>query len=475
MDYLGIVQIIGLILGSVLTILTIHFIIFAIVGVLGYKKYPKTNNKLKYGLCIAARNEGKVIGNLIASIQNNKYPQDKLQVFVIAHNCTDNTAEIARNLGATVYEYNNPNECTKGYALKQLFDNIQQDWGISNYDAFFIFDADNILTDDYIDKMNDAFVAREGKCIITSCRNSKNFGTNIISTSYGVFFLQGCLLEFRGRTLCNCSTRVSGTGYLVNSQHLKNGWPYVTLTEDWEFSADQIAEGHKIFYCEEAMFYDEQPTNFKVMWRQRTRWSKGHLLVFLQKSTKILKNLFAPKSKGEQCKFSTYDIFINTFPLVVTMFLVLIANIILSLIAPIFTPDWLAIWSFTLKSLGLQLGGYYLSMFAIAILVFIVYRKKINPNNLNFGKKLMTCLFYPIFNLMSVPMEITAMFKNIEWKVIPHTDTTTHEDLNKNQKLDKFTPMDAIEQTKKDNIIQMQPINTTEKLDEEKAKKEIKL
>lgn len=91
------------------------------MGVFTKKKFPKTDKKLKYGLIIPARNEEKVVGNLIKSIQKCDYPQDKLQIFVIAHNCMDNTAQICRELGATVYEYNNPDECTMGYAFRYLF------------------------------------------------------------------------------------------------------------------------------------------------------------------------------------------------------------------------------------------------------------------------------------------------------------------------------------------------------------------
>ena len=78
---------------------------------------------------------------MINSIRKNNYPQDKLHIFVIAHNCNDNTAEIARKSGATVYEYNNPEERTKGYALKHLFECIIRDYGVENFDGFFVFDA----------------------------------------------------------------------------------------------------------------------------------------------------------------------------------------------------------------------------------------------------------------------------------------------------------------------------------------------
>lgn len=173
MNYL---QIIDLIFGTIMTIfglMTLHFLVFSIIGVFAKKKFPKAKVKHKYGIIIPARNEEPVVGGLIQSVYKNNYPQDKLQVFVIAHNCTDKTAEVARNLGATVYEYNNPDERTMGYAFKYLFEQIEKDYGTQNYDGFFLFNADNILDANYFEKMNDAFDATEGKSVITSFRNSK--------------------------------------------------------------------------------------------------------------------------------------------------------------------------------------------------------------------------------------------------------------------------------------------------------------
>ena len=139
MSYLQIVQLIFSVLFTLLSLLMAHFVIFAVVGAFARKRYPKTDKINKYGMIIPARNEEKVVAGLIESIQKNNYPQDKLTIFVIAHNCTDRTAEIARQHGATVYEYNNPDECTMGYAFKYLFSCIERDFGTASFDGFFMF------------------------------------------------------------------------------------------------------------------------------------------------------------------------------------------------------------------------------------------------------------------------------------------------------------------------------------------------
>lgn len=127
MNYIKIVNTVAFVAFVIFTLLYLHFFFFAVVGFFKKKKYPKTDRKLRYGAIIPARNEEAVVGNLIDSIRRNRYPQDKLDVFVIAHNCTDQTARVAREHGAIVYEYNNPEECTMGYAFRYLFDRIRED------------------------------------------------------------------------------------------------------------------------------------------------------------------------------------------------------------------------------------------------------------------------------------------------------------------------------------------------------------
>lgn len=428
--YVGTVNFIVGIFYTIFAVLMLHFIFFAIVGVFKRKTFPHTEEKLKYGIIIPARNEEAVVGQLIESIKMNKYPQDKLHIFLIAHNCTDNTAEIGRRMGVTVYEYNNPNECTMGYAFKYLFSKIEEDFGTQNYDGFFLFNADNVLDENYFDKMNDAFVAGEKKNVITSFRNSKNFGSNLISACYGLYFIYGCRFESRGRTALGCSTRVQGTGYVVNAETVKNGWQYVTLTEDWEFTADQILKNTKIQFCDEAMFYDEQPTGIKVMWRQRVRWAKGHLLVCVTRLKDIIKGLFKSKKRGGTSrKVSTYDIMVNILPVCVITSALFLIHTFLLLLAPLFGEPLST--SIVPDLLGFARGMLfsYALMVLASIVIYIIEGKRIKGVSL--GMKILSSILWPIFLMVSVPAEIVALFmKNVGWKTIPHTDTTSFSDLN---------------------------------------------
>ena len=138
----------------------------------------------RFAVVTAAINEEQVIGNLIASIKKQNYPAELLDIFVVADNCTDQTAKVARSAGAVVYERTNPEKRGKGYALEFLFDKIQEDYGWDNYEGFFVFDADNLLDENFVVEMNAVF--DHGYKIITSYRNSKNYDSNWISAGYSL-------------------------------------------------------------------------------------------------------------------------------------------------------------------------------------------------------------------------------------------------------------------------------------------------
>ena len=117
----------------------------AIVGFFTTRHFPQAKKNHRYGIVIAARNEENVIGGLLESIGSQTYPAEYMTVFVVADNCTDRTAEVARSYGAVCYERFNTEKRTKGFALRYLFGQIDRDYWVDAFDAYVIFDADNIL------------------------------------------------------------------------------------------------------------------------------------------------------------------------------------------------------------------------------------------------------------------------------------------------------------------------------------------
>ena len=402
---------------KVLSLFYIHYAVFALAGTFIHKSFPHSEHKNRFGLIIPARNEEAVIATLISSIRKTNYPQELLDIFVVAHNCTDNTAVIARSAGARVYEYTNPEENTMGYAIKFLFERIEEDCGRSSFDGFFIFNADNTLDEKYFDKMNDAFEYYDRKCVISSFRQASNFSENIMTVLYGAYFATSCILGARGRTVLNISNRIFGCGYLFNSDLVREGWKYVSITEDLEFSAKEILNGTGIRYCDDAVFYDEQPSSFKIMWRQRLRWARGHILVIRESFKNLARAVFEPERKN---RFAAYDMAtFNTLPTIIIIVVNLIRLVCLSF-SPLFGES--IIQALRVATYDIIDGSISFCMFSITAYLLTMLCGQNRLRSVPFTKAAAGMLLFPLFLFFQYILDVQALFsKNLQWKPIPHT------------------------------------------------------
>ena len=110
-------------------------IAYIVVRFVKKQKDRPAQKQHKFAILISARNEEKVIGELLRSIRNQRYPRELIDVYVVADNCDDNTARIARKYGATVFERANRRQVGKGYALDYAFGQIRRSVGIRHYEA----------------------------------------------------------------------------------------------------------------------------------------------------------------------------------------------------------------------------------------------------------------------------------------------------------------------------------------------------
>lgn len=276
----------------------------------------------RFAVLIAARNEETVIGDLLDSLHAQDYDMSLITVFVIADNCTDRTAAIASEKGAVVYTRQNKQAVGKGYALEALLAHIKSDYP-DGYDAYLVFDADNLLAPDFLTRMNESFSA--GNEIITCYRNSKNYGSNWISAGYALWFLRESRFLNGAREALGSSCAVSGTGFLFSQKILNEcgGWPFHLLVEDIEFSIHNILSGHRIAICQDAVIYDEQPTDFAQSCRQRLRWSRGFLQVFGRYGSGLLRGV----ARGN---WSCFDMSMAIMPAIVLTSISLLDSIALA-------------------------------------------------------------------------------------------------------------------------------------------------
>ncbi len=411
-------------IGALLSALCCYWSVYTVIGLFGTRKFPKAKKQHKIAIVVAARNEEAVIGNLLESIRKQDYPAELLTTFVVADNCTDQTAQVARNHGAVCYERFDNDHRTKGYALQFLFERIRRDFGIESYEAYIIFDADNLLKQDFVSRMNEAFDA--GEKIVTSYRNTKNFDENWISASYALHWLRTVRLEHRARSLFGLATRIQGTGFLFSNELVKDGWKYTSLTEDRAFSADAVVAGYSISYCNAAQFYDEQPVSMKIAMRQRIRWAKGHLQAFTETGWLLFKHIFT--SKSAPVSFMSYDMLCIVAPRALYSIFVNILKVLISVFLWLFFGRPFGAIGLALISIAKSYGRRYLSNMEAALYVFIAEHKRIKPMPL--WKKIWFILTFPLFDIIGRIATFIAFFKKVEWKPIPHNSSVTIDDIH---------------------------------------------
>lgn len=394
--------------------------VLLVIGLLRHKRAerydaPEAKKLHRYAAVISARNEETVIAELIASLRAQDYPQELLDIYVVADNCTDQTAECARRAGAVVYERFNTQQVGKGYALDYLFGCLRSEGLDQQYFGYFVFDADNIVDRAFVRQMNNT--ANSGDFAAITCyRNSKNYGSNWISAGYSLWFLREARFLNFPRMMLGTNCTVSGTGFMIAASVIRDngGWPFHLLTEDLQFSADCAADGWRIGYCDKAVIYDEQPVRFRQSWDQRLRWTKGFYQVAWRYAPQLIRGIGRGGKKG----FSCYDVLMIVAPGSLLTITLLLANIVVA-ISCFTQPDYLVddIVRTELLFLVKNLGLYYLGFAAMGAITVACEWNRIYATKC---QKIGYIFTFPLFMMTYIPIAVAALRRKVEWKPIEH-------------------------------------------------------
>lgn len=389
----------------------------------GEVKLPEAKKNHRYAFFIAAHNEESVIANLVRSIKAQDYPSELIDTFVVADACTDNTAEEARRAGAIVYERNDLARKGKSWVLDYGFARILEEYP-GKYEAFFVFDADNLLSPTYVTEMNKVF--DQGYLVATSYRNSKNFDSSWISSAYALWFLREAKFLNNSRMLCGTGCAISGSGWMVSSRIIQgmNGWDFHTLTEDIQFSTFCAANGIRIAYAP-AEFYDEQPIDLKSSWTQRMRWTKGFYQVFFS----YVGDLFHGVGKK---RFGSYDMLMTIAPGNILTLVSAFVNTVYLVIGGL-SHGFLATQnelSMAVGSLMMTFGSMYVTFFVLAVITTISERKHIICRKERRWRIITNLFTFPLFMMTYIPICIAALFKKVEWVPTKHTVSISMDQIN---------------------------------------------
>ena len=366
--------------------------------------YPqKEKNGHNYAILIRARNESLVIEKLLISIENQTKKIKPEDVYVIVETKKDKTVSIVEKHKMTIVYRKNLNKKRKGFALDDAIKEILK--SNKKYDAYFIFDADNILDKNYIKEMTKRF--DEGYDIGIGYRNTKN-SKNLVSAASALTFSMINTIGNKRKSKYTNNLIISGTGYYIKGTIIESwkGFPFNSLTEDYELSLYSILNNLTTTYNDSAIYYDEQPEIFDVTITQRSRWVKGYFDARRNYIHKIRKSI----SKKDKNYASKITALIGVNPLIT-----LIIGILLLLID--------SITSFKNFIISLLII-FILIYITLMIFTYIIIKKEENKLDIKVSKILL--IFYNPFYLLSYIycLYIAITKKDLGWQEIKHTNNT---------------------------------------------------
>ena len=308
--------------------LTVMLIYQLYLTVFGFKRdtrdYQEHEPESRFLVLVPAHNEEKVIGDMIRNLQAMDYPAELYDFYIIADNCTDSTAEVARSLGAhvLVHEKDGPDAPTgKPIALKAALEALG-DYA-ARYDLLMIFDADNLIDTNMFREVNSQFLDKGRPDLIQCYLGAKNKSGAVAWFYYTSYTVTNRFFQLAKHRLgLNCS--VGGTGYAITTSYLKErgGWTTASLTEDIEIQVEATLDGRRILWNHNTRVYDEKPTSFRASVRQKTRWAQGHWFVALRNTGKLFRQLFTGKLRfGEFVSVFLYMYSLSTYLVTLVMLL----------------------------------------------------------------------------------------------------------------------------------------------------------
>lgn len=429
----SLMQISSQILSAFVFIVSMYYLCISFFGL--YKKKDNTvvEPKKSFALLVAAHNEEKVIEDIVFSLKRLDYPKHLYDIFIIADNCTDKTAEIGRNAGAIVYERFNKTKKGKGYALEWMFEKIFK--LEKKYDSVVIFDADNLASRNFLLEMNKKLC--EGFKVVQGYLDSKNPNDTWITGSYSIAFWTSNRMFQLSRRNLGLSNQLGGTGFCIDTETLKElGWGATCLTEDLEFTCKLVLNGHKVGWAHEAVIYDEKPLTLAQSWWQRKRWMQGFADVASRYFFKLMK-------KGI-IEFDLTAIDCALYSIQPLVIIILGVAMLISYINKLISFNYSATihsisnvtgFNYIMNSIlhFSNIGTITLVLFVVSVLQFIytpvvlVLEKKLSM------KVFLYYLIFPIYTITWLPISIQGIIdrNKKEWSHTVHTRSVNITELEK--------------------------------------------
>lgn len=289
------VHLLFILIFSYVTITTLYIVILTVAAYLFHKKRPGSPRTLRLAVVIPAHNEALQIQKTIAHVHAGTYPNEAYVTVVIADNCEDETASLARSAGATVVERNDPENRGKGQALDWFFKSYREVY--EGCHGVVILDADTVMHPAFLSETamslsSSGLLVMQGFYGVSNPED--NWRTALSSAALNVFHH----VRPAGRNRLGGTAGLKGNGMAFRTEILRRyGWPAYSIVEDIEFSMILLKDGIRVHYNPDAIVYGEMAVEKKQAETQRRRWEGGRFDVFKKYGPSLLKAWFREKKQ----------------------------------------------------------------------------------------------------------------------------------------------------------------------------------
>lgn len=256
-----------------------------------HPRLDRAANQHRFAILVPAHDEERALPALLASIRAQSYPAAHYDVFVVADNCTDATAAVARAEGAAVFERQDAVNQGKGYALQWLLTQVEGQEAV--YGAYVLLDADCTISSNFLEVMNARL--QGGSRVIQAYYGALPSSQAIASLRSAALVLKH-LVRPKGRAVLGLPCGLFGTGMVFHRDIItRHGWAAFTLAEDAEYQMDLVGNDVFVAFEPRAVVWSRMPESFRAARSQNARWEKGRMQMARRKGLPLLRRGIAQR------------------------------------------------------------------------------------------------------------------------------------------------------------------------------------
>lgn len=373
----------------------------------------------RFAVIIPARNESRVIEANLRSLVRSEYPRELYDVYVIVESMEDPTVGICDRYGARVFLRENLNNVGKGYALDECLKSIFR--GEESYDAFLLLDADNLVSRRFLSRLDDAYQA--GYDAVCGKRNNKDWNASAVSSSSALTFTVINSVQNKMKTAHGLHVMFSGTGFFIKAEVLRRlgGWPFSSMTEDYEFSNFAVVNGLRTCYLDDAVYYDEQPVTLWQSIVQRSRWVRGYFTVRARyhKAKKEFSKKTPKNLDMRVMRFGTVPLLVMVISAILYLCVLITGAVLCGVTNSGYIGEFLV-------RIGVLVALIYAFIAVGTVVLFCIEGDRAD---ITLKNKIKTVFYHPLFLAAYVVAAVRAIFLKGGWEVIEHTLTKDENDL----------------------------------------------